>query len=115
MYAKDPAGIMLNRSSSTEGQQCCWNPEHVGLDPNEAMIVPGDYEVRVMKAQEPEQCGESPEPEQCAVARGGVALLSPSAALAASLEDPVAEPRECFGTAQSHQHVQQGTGNCGAA
>lgn len=114
-YAKDPAGSMQNSSNSTEEQQFCWNPEHLGLDPNEAKILPGDYEVWVMKAQEPEQRGESPEPGQCAVAHAGLALLSPSAALAASPEHPVAEARECFGTAQSHQHVQQGTGNCSAA
>lgn len=54
-YAKDPAGIMLSSSNSTEEQQFCWNPEHLGLEPNEAKILPGDYEVQVMKAQELEQ------------------------------------------------------------
>lgn len=28
-----------------EEQQFCWNPEHLGLDPNEAKILPGDSEV----------------------------------------------------------------------
>lgn len=58
---------------------------------------------------------EAQEAEQGAVARAGVALPPPSAALAASPEHPVAEPRECSGTAQSHQRVQKGTGNCGTA
>lgn len=46
---------MLNNISSTEEQQFCWNPEHLGLDPNEAKILPGDLEVGVMKDQETEQ------------------------------------------------------------
>lgn len=47
-----------------------------------------------MKAQEAEQC----------CAHAGLALPSPSAALAASPE----HPRECSGTAHSHQRVQKG-------
>lgn len=52
-YAKDPAGVMLNNINSTEEQQFCWNPEHLGLNPNEAKILPGDSEV--MEGQEAEQ------------------------------------------------------------